>query len=304
MRRNIAEDRLETEPKGSAMQDALAAAGEAVDAAVLRTVPDLRGLEVEDASGLCVGALWGALAEADTGLLRYVDLDLTRADRHVLVPIGHARVTRSERGEPQIRLRAALLEELERIPERPADVEHIDDPFERELLEAYGRTFHGERYYAHPAYDHSGVYAGPHLVVDENAADADDSLKRLSYLPAWEIADGQPDIRGWHLALGGAGAPLEITDVVVDTREQKVRYAVVALESGSARLLPIGFLELDRDDHRVLVPGLTSADLAELPPYGGGGVTRDSEQRLHAALRGVLTGGRRYVLPDFRSTDS
>src|SRR5690606_17903392 len=113
------------------------------DAAVLRSVPDLRGVRVEDASGIPVGLVWGALAEAETGLLRYVDLELETLDRHVLVPIGHVRVHGETREGPCIRLRAALLEQLEQVPPFATDVSHINDPYERALLEAYGRTFHG-----------------------------------------------------------------------------------------------------------------------------------------------------------------
>ena len=77
------------------------------DVGLLRPVPDLGGLAVEDASGLSVGELYGSLIEAETGLVRYVDLELDTLDRHVLVPIGHARVHERD-GGPRLRLRAEL----------------------------------------------------------------------------------------------------------------------------------------------------------------------------------------------------
>ncbi|MGH7464189.1 MAG: hypothetical protein ACREK1_03375, partial [Longimicrobiales bacterium] len=204
----------------------LSGAASHADAAVLRAVPDLQGVRVEDASGIGVGVLFGALAEADTGLLRYVDLELETLDRHVLVPIGHARVHEGQREEPCIRLRAALLEQLEQVPPFATDVDHIDDPFERALLEAYGRTFHGERYYAHPAYDHSGIYVGEHPIVSGDAAEAE-PLSRLSYLSGWRVASGEPDIRGWPLQLAGDGSRLEVIDLIIDTAAERVRYVVV-----------------------------------------------------------------------------
>lgn len=292
----------ETEPKGSAMRDEFVAADDAAaDRAVLRTVPDLRGVPVEDASGLSVGRLWGALAEADTGLLRYIDLDLSSIERHVLVPIGHARVRADESAGPRVRLRAAMLEELEQIPAFPPEVGHIDDPFERSLLEAWGRTFHGERYYAHPSYDHSGLYAGEHPIV----ADVDDPsagpLTRLSYLPGWRVATGESDIRGWPLVLEGDGVRLSIRDLIADPGAAKVRYVVIDTpDERGTRLLPVGFLNVDAVAEEVHAPGLMADDVIALPPYQGGGVTRDHEERLRAELHRLLRGRRRYHLPDYR----
>jgi hypothetical protein len=279
----------------------LSQASTAEDTAVLRTVPDLRGVRVEDASGIPVGALFGALAEAETGLLRYVDLELATLNRHILIPIGHARVTRDERDVPCIRLRAALLEQLEQVPPFAADVDHIDDPFERALLEAYGRTFHGERYYAHPAYDHSGIFAGDHPVVSDDAGEAE-PLSRLSYLSGWRVATGEPDIRGWPLILSGDGTRLDVNDLIIDTRAERVRYVVVPTpDEEGARLIPVGFLRVDGDSKEVAAEGFTAADIVDMPPYAGGGVTRAGEDSVNASLRRIFSGRRRYLLPDFRT---
>jgi hypothetical protein len=269
------------------------------DSAVLRPMPDLGGMPVEDATGIPTGILYGSLVEAETGLVRYVDLELEALDRHILVPIGHVRVRELEREGPRIRLRAALLEDLEQIPPFPADAAHVDDPFERALLEAYGRTFHGERYYAHPSYDHEGVFAGPNPVVGTDSADPA-GLRRLSYLPGWKVAAGEPDIRGWPLALED-GRSLLAKDLVVDTAAGKVRYVVITdAEASLSRLLPIGFLQLDRGSRTVRAPGLTVDDVVALHEYDGGGVGREQEDRLCSELRRRLGGSRRYALPDYR----
>jgi hypothetical protein len=321
------------------------------DDAVLRAVPDLAGVPVEDASGLSVGRLFGALAEANSGLLRYIDLSLERVERHVLVPIGHARFREEDRNGPRVRLRAALLEELEQIPPFPADVANIDDPFERALLEAYGRSFHGERYYAHPSYDHDGIYAGEHPVIpppDGAAADAAEDaadgqtqagadgpdtevaelaeggpggagtgdegadaepaaevgpLRRLAYMPGWRVARGEPDVRGWPLLLAD-DERLEIRDLIIDPAASRVRYVVLGLGEGqTARLLPVGFLQIRREDELVDAPGLGLEDVLALPEYQGGGVSREQEEHLCTILRGRMTGRRRYLLPDFRPGD-
>jgi hypothetical protein len=288
--------------KGARMYDADDMTGAtADDTAVLRPVPDLAGLAVEDATGVPAGQLFGALIETETGLVRYIDLDLASLDRHVLVPIGHARVRQHDKDGPRIRLRAALLEELEQIPPFPADLAHIDDPFERALLEAYGRTFHGERYYAHPAYDHLGIFAGENPVVADKDADQP-ALRRLAYLPGWRVASAEQDIRRWPLLVDDSDG-FRVRDLIVDTGAQRVRYIVVASNDGeAARLLPIGFLQIEGEPQVVRAPGLTAEDVLALPPYDGGGVTREQEDQLCATLRQRLSGRRRYMLPDYRQT--
>jgi hypothetical protein len=274
-------------------------ADDAGETVVLRPVRDLGGLDVDDSTGIPVGKLFGSLIEADTGLVRYVDLELATLNRHVLVPIGHARV-RDEKTGHSIRLRAALLEDLEQIPPFPTDLSHVDDPFERALLEAYGRTFHGERYYAHPAYDHDGLYVGEHPVVGTGEP-ADETLIRLAYLPGWRIAEGEPDIRGWPLVLE-QDRSLTVRDLIVQPSAEKVRYVVLAGPADDvARLLPVGFLSVDAAAQLVWAPGLTAEDVAALPAYDGGGVHREQEDRLNTVLRRRLNGRRRYALPDYRT---
>src|SRR5436853_122536 len=80
-----------------------------------RPVLDLAGAPVMDTHGHYAGELYGALAEVDSGLLRYVDLALFNAPRHVLVPIGHTRVDRKA-DRVEVQLRAATREELCNMP--------------------------------------------------------------------------------------------------------------------------------------------------------------------------------------------
>lgn len=284
------------------MTDSTDTGGSAADGPALKSVQDMGGLPVEDASGLRAGTVFGSIVESDSGLIRYIDLDLAAVERHVLVPIGHARI-RDDRDGPRVRLRAALLEELVGIPPFPAETGHIDDPFERSLLEAYGRTFHGERYYAHPSFDHDGVYTGdyPVEVETQDGAAGDALLCRLAYMPGWRVAAGEPDIRGWPLALDGNGTFM-VQDLIVDRDARKVRYIVAATaDSALTRLLPVGFLRVDADRRRVTVDALDDADLTALPAYDGGGVSRDQEDRLAAAIRRQVSRRRRYRLPDYRS---
>jgi hypothetical protein len=263
----------------------------------LRGVPDLRGTPAQDASGVGVGRLWGSLAEADTGLLRYLDLQLDSRPRHVLVPIGHARL-REQQGTPAVRLRAALLEDLEAVPEYDPAIQQLDDRYEHDLLALHGRAYHGEHYYAHPAFDHSSLYAGAHPILRYSAQPPGEVLLPLSQLTGYRVARGEPDIRGWELA-GFAEASLgRITDLVVDPGEEKVRYVVV--DAGARQVLvPVGFLSIDAQAGVVRAASLFSDDVAVMPAYVGGSVDRGVEEATRAVLLGQLRGHRRYQLPDY-----
>jgi hypothetical protein len=277
------------------------------DALPLRAVSDLRGLPVADAGGRPIGRLFGALAEADSGLLRYLDLDLTGSRRHVLVPIGHVRIREREQG-PEVRLRAAVLDDLERIPTYAPDAAPLGDDYEREVLEAYGRSFYGDRYYAHPAFDHSGLYAGEHPIVHapEAPPPPPGPAPRLELLSRsdFRVARGEPDIEGWPLMTDADLPSGTVADLVIDPAAGAVRYVVIDMaDDRGAVLLPVGFLQLDARRRTVRLPAIRHDDLAGLPRFTDEHVQRNLEDAVSAALRTRALDRRRYDLPDFRGTD-
>lgn len=281
---------------------------------MLRVVEDLSDLRVEDASGVGIGRTVGALAEADSGLVRYLDVGLERDAKHVLVPVGHARFLREEMDVPEVRLRAALLEDLDRIPAFDPASTDLDDPYERALLHAHGRLFHGERYYAHPAYDHAGLFtssaplvpaalaggAGDVQARERTPAAPHTGLVALGALEDWQVARGEPDVRGWALRAGTAPVG-RVSELVVEPAEARVRYLAVVLTGGGTVLLPVGFLRVDREAREVAAPGLVPADLAALPRWDGHDVPRSLEEAVRAALDERLVEERRYARPDFTS---
>ena len=266
-------------------------------APALRPVRDLAGTDVRDASGVSIGELWGALADDETGLIRYLDVALERTPRHVLVPIGHARLRATDR-DHEVRLRAALLEELAAIPAFDP-TQQLNEPYENALLHAHGELFHGERYYAHPSFDHRGLYAGQHPIARDEGVRADSGLHPLRTLHGYRIARDQPDVRGWPL-VGDAAEPLGIIDdLIVDIDAEQVRYVMVDADARRV-LVPIGFLEVDTDAERVVAPGMRGDDVARQPAYDGGPVERAFEQRIRAAIEEAFRGPRRYQLPDYQ----
>lgn len=271
----------------------------------LQAVRDLAGTPVLDVDGRDAGEVFGALAEADTGLVRYLDMSVARSERHVLVPVGHTRFDAGPTG-PRAQLRAVTREELLEIPAFQADFEKLTDEYHQAVLAAFGRFLYGERYYAHPAYDHSGLYAGDHPITRDAGAEATARdevpvLRALSNLDGYRVVQGEPDVRGWPLVTRGGEVSGRIKDLLVDRQALKVRYVVLALAGEEAtRLLPVGFLQVAPNEGEVRAPALTAEDLPMLPGYEPGPVTRAEEERVRKVLDGILSGPRRYDRPEFR----
>ena len=163
-----------------------------------------------------------------------------------------------------------------------------------------GRFFSGEKYYAHPAYDHSGLYAGGHPILRGPALPAGAELVRLSALPGHEVAEEEQDVRGWPVVPRGGEVVGDVEDLVADPAALRVRYALVRLAGSEDRvLLPVGYLELDAAAGRVGVPALGATDVRALPCQAGP-IRRADEEAARAALDRVLDGLRRFERPDFR----
>ncbi|MFW6078297.1 MAG: PRC-barrel domain-containing protein [Gemmatimonadota bacterium] len=273
----------------------------------LRPVVDLAGLPVRDAEGRRAGTVYGSLADARTGLIRYIDIALEDdAGRHVLVPIGHARVERAPGGGGDVRLRAAVREELKEIPPftGPRDRARLDDDYQRAVLAAHGRFFYGERYYAHPAFDHSGAYAGPHPILTGPVEREERTrLAPLSSLPAFRIPPDEPDIRGWPVHTADGEWTGTVSDLVVDPPERKIRYLVIGERRHEPRevMLPVGLVRIEPATRCVDTPVLTDDDLDTMPAAPGRSITRADERRLLERLEDRLDGARLFERPDFRA---
>lgn len=106
----------------------------------------------------------------------------------------------------------------------------------------------------------------------------------LDELDAFEVAEGDPDVRGWQV-YGGDGVRVGVVDeLLVDTEAMKVRYLDVELADGDDGreerhvLIPIGFGRLHETDDIILVDGLDSAGLVQLPEYTQEPLTRELER--------------------------
>lgn len=116
-------------------------------------------------------------------------------------------------------------------------------------------------------------------------AETDNRIVPLDELDDFQVAEGDPDVRGWDVVTSDGRRIGEVDELLVDTTAMKVRYLDVDLEDdvvgepGEDRhiLIPIGYARLHEDDDRILVDGLHSSDIAALPAYSHEPVTREYE---------------------------
>ena len=117
-------------------------------------------------------------------------------------------------------------------------------------------------------------------------SDPIDRVVPLDQLDDFEIAEGDPDVRGWEVLSADGRRIGEVDNLLIDTGAMKVRYLDVDLEdevaSGEDRhiLVPIGYARLDESEDQIRVDSLTSSDLSTMPVYDHGPISREYETSL------------------------
>ena len=111
----------------------------------------------------------------------------------------------------------------------------------------------------------------------------------------FEIADGQPDIRGWEVKDRNGDTIGEVDELIFDPQSFKVRYMVLDVRDSLLDtqpddvLIPIGVAELHNSDDEVLLP-IDAAQLNSLPKYDKSMLNRDYEHSLRNAFAGLGVG--------------
>lgn len=131
-----------------------------------------------------------------------------------------------------------------------------------------------------------------------------DRIVPLDELDDFEIAEGDPDVRGWEVLSADGQKIGEVDNLLIDPAAMKVRYLDVDLESSLLEnnadrhiLVPIGYARLDEGRDRVLVDGLNRENLQQIPEYRHEPLTREYEDR----IRGHFEGGFAAPLIDDQS---
>ena len=119
-----------------------------------------------------------------------------------------------------------------------------------------------------------------------------DHLKEL-HSSEFEMAKGEPDIRNWKV-IGLQNQEVgRVEELLFNDVSHRVRYLVVNLHGkplnliSRSILIPVGLVDLLRDEKVVLLNDINIAHLASLPVYEKGKVSRDTE----LAIRDVFSPG-------------
>ena len=109
----------------------------------------------------------------------------------------------------------------------------------------------------------------------------------------YEIADGEPDIRGWDLKDKEGKHLGKVDELIFDVQARKVRYMVVDLDKNVSTektgdvLVPIGLAELHKTDDDAVLPGVTAEQLISLPRYNGDTIDSNMENKILSVFAGV-----------------
>ncbi|RNI21869.1 DUF2382 domain-containing protein [Rufibacter latericius] len=109
----------------------------------------------------------------------------------------------------------------------------------------------------------------------------------------FEIADNQPNIKGWTVKDSSGQTIGEVDELIFDVQARKVRYMVVDLEGNVLDLdtrdvlVPIGIAELQDDGNNVILPNVTADQLRSLPTYEKGRFDREHESSIRSIFSGA-----------------
>ncbi|GAB4093450.1 PRC-barrel domain-containing protein [Flaviaesturariibacter terrae] len=120
----------------------------------------------------------------------------------------------------------------------------------------------------------------------------------------FEMVKGQPDIHNWQVISSDGHRLGKVSELIIDTVAQRVRYLVVALTDNKELqlekrnvLVPIGFAQLHPADDSVILASVTPYQLRALPRYDRSHLGPKSEidisqvfGREHTALGSNIAG--------------
>lgn len=109
----------------------------------------------------------------------------------------------------------------------------------------------------------------------------------------YEIAEGEPDIRGWDVKDANGKKIGEVDELIFDEQSRKVRYIVLDLEGNTFDLdtrdvlVPIGIAQLHEKDDDVIFSGVTADQLRSLPEYHKNDIGSDAENKIRSVFAGA-----------------
>lgn len=119
----------------------------------------------------------------------------------------------------------------------------------------------------------------------------------LDELDDYEVADHDPDVRGWAVYSADGLEVGEVEELLVDPAARKVRYLAVDLkaDAGSPNaprkvVVPIGAARLREEDDNVVLDSMQASEVATLPAYRDDAFDDAYETDLRARFARGTTG--------------
>lgn len=245
-----------------------------------------------------VGEVDDVLAD-DEGEPRYLDVDLGLLQKHVLLPLEHARV---DEAADVVWVPGMTKDRFQHVPAYTHDPGTITSEYEALVGEAYAAAYADERHYGRP--EHSterSRTAGTTGIGDRHLASLDE-------LEGFEVAHGDPDPRGWDVLSSDGKTVGAVSELIIDTSALKVRYLDCDLDEDALGLedrdrhilIPAGYARLDEERERVIVDAISSSNIQALPPFMGLPLEHEFEEHLHTGFTRGLGSEPRYEHPRSR----
>jgi photosynthetic reaction center H subunit len=244
---------------------------------------DVKGWEVRtEIDRKEVGKVDDVLVD-ESGRARYLDVDLGMFRKHVLVPIGRAR---ADRTSDVVWISDIDKDGIKGIPDYDRHTGRIDPDYERTVQTAYRNR-------------------GRHDTESVAVGSSDARLAELGELKKVDVADGEPNPKGWEVYAADGRRIGEVDELIVDTSHMKVRYLDVDLAakdlgftSDRHILVPMDQARLNRDDKHVLVDGLRADALTDYPVFAGLPISRDLDDQIQRHFTGGGPVGREDLYAD------
>src|SRR5690606_34185084 len=241
----------------------------------------------------------------ESGNARYLVVHLGVLGKHILLPIGQARV---DEKEDVVWVPGMTKDRMEHVPEYEGDPKTITKDYEDRLSRAYTGAYAGERYHEraeHGAGRPRTAGAGRPRTAGAGMGGREGRLASRDELSDFKSADEDPDPRGWDV-VGSDGRTIgKVSELIVDTAVMKVRYLTVKVDERELGLepqdrqilIPIGYARLNEDQEQVFVDAISAEDVSRMPTFGGLPLGREQEEQLHAAYTGGVRGEERFREP-------
>jgi uncharacterized protein (TIGR02271 family) len=106
-------------------------------------------------------------------------------------------------------------------------------------------------------------------------------LTRLQDAPEYQLAQGEPDVRGWKVFDANCSSLGTIDNLILDTDANEIRYLSVTGD-GSKRMVPVGMVDIDAADRQVLLK--SNAQFDAFPTDTGEPLTAERERQYYTTF--------------------